>query len=333
MKQWGLILSCVFAASAMADAPIEVKFATVAPPKTPWAATMETFAKNVERRSTGRLKVQLFLGGAMGDENTTARMAARGQLQAVAASTGAIASLVPELDAIEAPFLFQDAAEADHILDNVVMRELENRFRRQGLVLGYWSENGFRHFGTKWGGVLSPNDVKNRKVRSQENFTHIQMWKAFGAAAQAIPTTEVTTALKTGAVEGFDQALLYAIAVGWHTQIRHFTLSAHIYQPAVIVFSREWFDTLPIDLQQILIEEGRAVSAKGRADIRAMNPKMLGVLKQAKVQVHKLSPEQRAAFVAASAPVYEALRSRDAGTAQVLSLIEKGLVSFRARTK
>src|SRR5258706_528704 len=82
-------------------------------------------------------------------------------------------------------------------------------------------------------------DLKNKKMRSQESYVHIEMWKALGASASAIPTTEVTTALKTGSVEGFDQALLYMVAGAWHTSIKHLTLSAHIYQPAVITFNQD----------------------------------------------------------------------------------------------
>src|SRR5688572_18561218 len=78
--------------SAAADQPYELKIATVAPDKTPWADLLKDYKKNVEAASGGKVKVRIFLGGTMGDENETVRMTARGELQGCGASTGAVAS-------------------------------------------------------------------------------------------------------------------------------------------------------------------------------------------------------------------------------------------------
>jgi len=315
------------------DKVYTLKLATVAPSKTPWATLLSDYKKAVEKASGGKIKVKVFLGGTLGDENATVRMTERGQIQGVGASTGALATLVPELDAIEIPFLFKNAQEADYVLDKHLTAPMEERFRAHGLILGFWSENGFRHFGSTWGAVLDPKDLANKKVRSQENFSHIEMWKALGASAQAIPTTEVTTALKTGAVEGFDQALLFMIAAGWHSQIKHLTLSAHIYQPAAIAFNKDWFDGLPEDLQKILIDEGRKIVRKGREAIRKMNPKLIDIIKDAKVEIHTLTAEQREAFVKATASVRDTVRNRDEETGKIVDDIEAGLKEFREKSK
>jgi TRAP-type C4-dicarboxylate transport system substrate-binding protein len=321
------------ATPALADDPVVLKIATVAPPKTPWAALLTEYKTNVEKAAGGKIKVKVFLGGTLGDENATVRMTSRGQIQGVGGSTGSLATLVPELDAIEIPFLFRNANEADYVLDNHLLGPMEERFKAHGLVLAFWSENGFRHFGANWGAVTSPKDLVNKKVRSQENYSHIEMWKALSSAAQAIPTTEVTTALKTGAVEGFDQALLFMIAAGWHSQIKHLTLSAHIYQPAAIAFNKDWFDKLPADLQKILIDEGRAIVKKGREAIRKMNPKLVEIVKKSKVQIHTLTADQRAEFEKATASVRETVRKRDTETGKIVDLIEKGLAEARAKGK
>jgi TRAP-type C4-dicarboxylate transport system substrate-binding protein len=169
-------------------------------------------------------------------------------------------------------------------------------------------------------------------MRSQESFVHIEMWKALGASAQAIPTTEVTTALKTGSVSGFDQALLYMVAGAWHTSITDLTLSAHIYQPAVIAFNKDWFDKLPPDLQQLLLDEGRAIVRKGRASIRAMNPKLVKIIEKAGVKIHTLTPAQRAEFVKATAGVRAKVKASGASTKQTVETIEAGLADFKAKS-
>ena len=179
---------------------------------------------------------------------------------------------------------------------------METRFKTKGLILGFWSENGFRHFGAAFP-IKKPGDLKNKKMRSQESFVHIEMWKALEASASAIPTTEVSTALKTGSVAGFDQALLYMVAGAWHMSVKHLTLSAHIYQPAVIAFNQAWFDKLPPDLQKIAVDEGRKLVRPGRAAIRKMNPTLVQIIQKAGVKVTTLSDAERAEFVAKTAGV------------------------------
>lgn len=329
-----LSLLCSLTAGSALAAPETDKFVlkigTMAPAGTPWSALMDKFKKRVELQSGGRISVKVYLGGKAGDEIEMVKKTGRGHLQAVAASTGALASLVPELHAIEIPFLFRSFGEADYILDQVLTTPMEKHFRDRGLIFGFWSENGFRHFGTNFGPVRTPADLAGKKMRSQENPVHLEMWNVFKAAAQAIPTTEVLTALQTGAVDGFDQGLLFAIAANWHKSVKYVTLSAHIYQPAAVVYNKDWFDTLPPDLQKVLSEEGRALTDTGRQLIRKMNPDLITLIEKQGIQIVKLDGAQRSAFEAASAPVREWYRkSQGPASVAILQAIETGLKSFR----
>ena len=316
--------------TAAAEGAYELKIATVAPDKTPWADLLKTYKANIERASKGRIKVRVFLGGTMGDENETVRMTARGQLSGVGASTGAVASLIDELAAIEIPFQFASANEADYVLDKFLLADMEQRFRAKDLVLGFWSENGFRHFGASFP-IKTPADLKGKKMRSQESYVHIEMWKALEASAAAIPTTEVTTALKTGSVNGFDQALLYMVAGAWHTSIKYMTLSAHIYQPAVIAFNKGWFEKLPPDLQQLLLDEGRKITRQGRDAIRKMNPTLVKIVQKAGVTVSTLDDAGRQAFIAKTKGVADKVKAKSAASKQVVELIQRGIAEFRAK--
>ena len=332
-----LALTMVAAASAPAlagKAKYELKIATLAPDNTGWSTVLKKYEKAVEKASKGEINVRVFLGGVMtDDENHSVKMLSRGEIQGVGATTGAVATLIEELEAIELPFQFASSAEADYVLDVHIKDHVKELFDKNGLVFGFWSENGFRHFGAKWGKIDSPDDLKSRKVRSQESYPHLAMWKAFGAAAQALPTGEVATALKTGAVEGFDQSLLYATAGGWHTHIDHLTLSAHIYQPAVIAFNKDWFDKLPADLQAVLIDEGEKLVRQGRKAIRDANKKLLQIFKDEKVEIYSLTKAERKAFVKATSKVRDDVAKRSSGHKKLIELIEAGLKDFKSKKK
>jgi TRAP-type transport system periplasmic protein len=334
-----LALAVVFGAAGSARAEDKkeekkdsyvMKIATVAPDGTPWADLLKKYKKDVEKASDGKITVKLFLGGTLGDENETVLKCKRGQVEAVGASTGAIASQVPEVNVVEIPYLFRSAEEADHIIDTVLTKEFETIFPNYGLILGFWSENGFRHFGTKDKFVKKPDDLKGKTMRSQESPIHLAMYRAYGASPNAIPTTEVLTALQNGTVDGFDQAILYALAASWHKSIKYYTVSNHIYQPAAIIFNQDWYNKLPADLQKIIVEQGRKIQEKGRKGVRKMLPDLLQILKDEGVQVYELTDAEKQVFEKASEPVRKDFRKTQGKKAgQLLDAVEAELKSYR----
>src|SRR6185436_21143810 len=129
-----------------ADGPITLKLATIAPEGTPWAEQVSQYKAQVETAGKGRLRIKPFLGGALGDENQTVAECRRGAIALWGGTTGALATSVPEISVLELPYLFKDAAQADHVLDDVLGDELKKRLGARGFVPLFWSENGFRSF-------------------------------------------------------------------------------------------------------------------------------------------------------------------------------------------
>lgn len=324
----GLLVSGVVPAQGAEK--IIIKLATVAPDGSPWAVGLQEFKKITEKESGNAVKVKLFLGGALGDENETVLQCKRGQLQAVGASTGAIASQVPEVNVLELPFLFNDEQEADFALDTVATPMLEKPFKDRGLVLGFWSENGFRSFGGKFP-VEKVEDLKGRKMRSQENAIHLATYRAFGASPVPIPTTEALTSLQTGIVDGYDQTPLYAFAASWHTASTHFSVSNHIYQPAAIIFNKEAFDSWPANVKEAVKKAAAAILQNLRVQIRAMNPILLQNLKTAGLKVSVISDAEKKRFAVIAAKVRaDYIKAASPGEKKLYKAIDAALTKRRA---
>ncbi len=278
-----------------------MKMASVAPDGTPWAKALLQYKKKVAELSGGRIKMKLFIGGALGDENETVTACKRGRVQAIAVSTSAMATVVPELNILEMPYLFRDYAQADKALDNAnVMRSVNKYLADRGFMLLFWSENGFRSFGTSFGFVKSPADIKSKKMRSQEVPTHIEFYKAIGASPVPIPVTEVLTSLQTGVVQGFDNTPLFSFASSWHTAVTHYSVTEHIYQPALIAVKKDWWDALKKEDQDILEAAKGDIPVKLRSTLRKMGPLLLKNFENAGIQVHRLTDGEKATFHAAA---------------------------------
>lgn len=321
----------VFAWSAQAaDGANVLRIATVAPDGTPWAAGLQEFKKRVEKDTAGAITVRPFLGGVLGDENETVQSCQRGQIQGVGASTGAIASVVPELNVLELPMLFRSEAEADYVLDTVILADVEKHFRDRSLVLGFWSENGYRSFGTDYGFIKSPADLKGHKMRSQESAVHLEMYRAFGASPVPIPVTEVLTSMQTGVIDGYDNTPLYALAAQWTTATKYYTLTNHIYQPAAIIFNEAWFDALPPEHQKVLLSARADLAVQMRKEIRALNPLLIENLGAMDVQVYTPTAAEKAAFDAPAKTARDTyLKTASAGEKALYDKIVKGLDTYR----
>ena len=228
-----IVMSC-FSATSFAK---KIKFGTVAPAGTPWAQTLEDIKNRVKKKSKGKLKIKTYLGGSLGGELEILQKIRRGNVQGGGLTSAALASVIPELDVLELPYLFESSEEADYILDNHLFEIFNDLFKKKDLVLVTWAENGWRNLGHKSKGIKRPSDLAGEKMRSQESKVHLGFWKALKAAPQAISVPETLPALQTGVVQGFDNTPLFTLAAEWHTAIKHFTLSGHIYQPAAIVYS------------------------------------------------------------------------------------------------
>lgn len=337
IRMWGLVAIAALVGATQARAaeePVVLKLATVAPDGTPWAEQMQNYRKRVEAESKGRVKVKAFMGGTLGDEVATVSEASRGRIALWGGSTGALGSLVPELQMLELPYLFENEAEADYILDEVLFEDFRAVLEKRGFVLVFWADNGYQGMGTKFGCVRTPADFTGHKMRSQESVAHLETFRALGASPVPIPVTEVLTALQTGVVDGFANTPLFAFAASWYQGVKSYTVTDHIYQPAAVLISKKVYDTLAPDLQKIVLGDARAQAVEGRVGVRALAPFLLQNFTNAKIEVCKLTGDEKATFAKLSKPVHEKFLAGPGKSAKPMyDKAMKALAEFRAKKK
>jgi tripartite ATP-independent transporter DctP family solute receptor len=328
----GLICASLALASPVEAKPeFVVKFGTVAPDGTPWAKQLKRLKKRVEKQSKGRIKFKLFLGGVLGGEVEMVRAVRRGRLQGWGGSTAALAegARIPQLQLLELPFLFRNLKEADHILDKVVRDDFVKILARKKFYLSFWHENGWRNFAAKKKQIRKIADLRGMKMRSQESPVHLAMYKAIGAQAESIPVPEVLGALKTGMVDGFDNTPLFTSATGWYEGIKYYTISQHIYQPAVIMYSKRFMDKLPKDLRKILVGDERKETIEGRKSVRGMRDALLKHFRNQGIKVYTLTDAERKPFMQKCKVVHKQFAGKVGR--QLLAKVQKALKKYRGK--
>ncbi len=316
-----------------AEAQYTVNFGTVAPDtNNPWANQLREMKTRVEKETNGAVKIRLFLNGSLGSEIEMVQDARKGErLQGVGVSAGAMAESagIPLIQLTELPYLFNNTKEVDAVLDGVLFDPINKALNDKGFVMSIWAENGFRSFGTNGGPATTPEEVSKYKMRSQETPMHLDMYDSLGAQAVTKPTSEVQGALSTGIVDGFDNAPLFTLAGGWFKFITHYTLTEHIYQPAVVAYSKTLWDTLTPEMQTIIMGDPAAEAAKGRAAVRSENAKSVDVMGEMGVTVVKISPEQKKVFADRTLEVHKKFLKDNPSTLSHYKQVQAKLQSMR----
>ena len=70
------------------------------------------FAREVEKRTNGRYKIQNFYSGSLGGERESIESVQLGTQELTLTSTGPVPNFVPEAKILDIPFLFRDKAHA-----------------------------------------------------------------------------------------------------------------------------------------------------------------------------------------------------------------------------
>jgi TRAP-type C4-dicarboxylate transport system substrate-binding protein len=333
LKLFTLFMSILMAGTALAkEDKVIVRLGTVAPEGTPWERALKKTRKRFKKMSAGKIKMKTFFGGQKGDEKSMIRQIKDGRLELFGGSTAALATEVPDLQVLELPFLFASNAEADFILDNYLYEPVKKIIDQYGFVLYQWAENGWQNFGMKEGFIKTPADLKGRKMRSQESPIHIATWKSMGASPIEMAVSEVLPALNTGLVDGFAQTPLFTFAAGWHQGIKNYTISRHVYQPGVIIYSKKWFSKQTKDIQTVLMSNIEADTKNGRKGVRQIEPGLVQNFVNYGINVYTLTPEERAVFEKIAEQTHKAyLKRATKGAKQLYKAIQAGKKAFKAK--
>ena len=296
------IAACAAAAAVPADAQTTLKMNIAIAQNSHYGVAIDTFAREIEKRTGGRYKIQNFYSGALGAERESIEALQLGTLDLTMTSTGPVPNFVPDIAILDIPFLFRDYAHARAVLDGPIGQAMLKKFEPKGIEALAWGENGFRNMTNSKHPVNGPADLKGLKMRTMENPVHIQAYKAFGIIPTPMAFTEVYTALQQGTVDGQENPLSVIEAAKLDQVQKYLTLTGHVYSPALILMSKAQWDKLsPADKEAFHAAAKEAVKAN-RARIDDDEKKAVADLRSKGMQI--VEHPDKAKFQAALAPTF-----------------------------
>ena len=258
------------------------------------------FAKNVSERTGGKVKVEVYPAGELGDQPALAEQVTLGALDSAVVSLGNLAMYSKKLNAMTAPFLFKDYDHAHRTIDAFVMPWMNEGLAQHDAVGLSMFDYGFQTT-TKGVPVNSAADLKGVKIRVPPATGLLAAFDAVGANTQKIAYSELYTSLKQGVVTGEENPVFTILADSLFETQDELALTNHYFDCQVLLFNKMFLEGLQPELQAILKEE--AVKAQNLTRDRIHGE--AAVIEELKKKGMHVTNPDRDSFVKLMKPAYD----------------------------
>ena len=266
---FGLSVGSFFVGIASAQtAPVKLRFGHAHPVTDSQHVAALEFAKKVKERTQGGIEIQVFPSNQLGNDNTMIAGVRGGTIDIETSGNPFFTGIVPKLNVLDLPYLFDDATQVAKVLDGQIGRSLLNELEAHQMKgLAFW-EVGYRSLANSRRPVNKAEDIKGLKLRTTPNQAHIKAFQLLGAAPQPMPFSEVFSALETKAIDGHENPPTLMASTKMYEVQKHLSLTKHAYTALIVVMNKAKFESLKPEFQQILLQEA-ANAAVFQRDLNA----------------------------------------------------------------
>lgn len=280
------------------------------------------FARRANEKFGDTAVVKVFDSSQLGKDKDMLQKIKLGTMHLTLPSS-IMPEIAPEYAIFDLPFLVADRDHLARIDDTFFAEVLVPAAEAQGYrPLAVW-ENGFRQITNNERPINTPEDLNGLKIRTPNSSWRVAMFKEYGANPTPMSFSEVFVALQTGVIDGQENPLTNIVGGKLDEVQEYLSLSGHVYSPAYPTVGVAAFEKLDPEIQQVLTETAQEVALWARDQGAMQDGELLEQLKAGGMQVNTAD---RAAFVEASAPLYEKFASEvengQAMIEQVLSLAD-----------
>ncbi|HEC26948.1 MAG TPA: C4-dicarboxylate ABC transporter [Gammaproteobacteria bacterium] len=228
-----------------------LKIATLAPDGTSWMKNMRAAAKEINEKTSGRVKLKFYPGGVMGNDKSVMKKIRLGQLQGGALTGGSLASIYPDMQIYSLPMVFKNYNEIDYVRP-VFDPLLKKGMKKKGFTILGISEGGFAYLMSN-SPIKNVADLKKHKLWiPEDDLLDDALFRKMGVYPVALPLADVYTGLQTGLIDTIGSTTTGALAFQWHTRIRSVTDFPLAYLVGVLIVDNKSFNKINAADQKIV---------------------------------------------------------------------------------
>jgi TRAP-type C4-dicarboxylate transport system substrate-binding protein len=181
---------------------------------------------------------------------------------------------------------------------------------------------GWRNFANTQRRIAQPSDMEGLKIRTVVADLPQELTRALGASPTPIPWPELFTSLQTGVVEGSKNGITDIMGMKFpDAGLQYLTLDGHAYMGALWFMNNERFMSMPDDLKRVVIDgfyqlQQATFASPKRKSIQAYEEFVAGG-----GDIYVPTPEEKAAFAEAAAPVFDWFKANVDGGEQIFDAL------------
>lgn len=216
----------------------------------------QEFKKNVEARTKGEIAIGVYPNSLLGDTKDMQEQVKAGANIAVITDAARLAESVPAIGILGAPYIVDSAEEAKKLTTSSLFKgwtdELADKYDYRVLSFNWYQ--GARHFWTNKP-IKVPADLKGLRIRTPGATVWQATIKAMGAEPTSLGWAEVYPGIQQKVIDGAEAQHPASSGIRMYEVCKYLAKTYHFQLVTPLVCSESWFQTLPKDYQDILLEE------------------------------------------------------------------------------
>jgi TRAP-type transport system periplasmic protein len=243
------------------------------------------FAKLVQERTGGQVRIEVFHAGQLGNDNAILSGTRGGVIDLALTGNPFFAGINPRQSALDLPGIIRSFGHAYKVLDGPIGGEIRAELEQYNFKGLGFPEIGFRNLTNSRRPVVKLEDMAGLKIRTTPNPSHIKAFQLVGVNPVPMAYTEVFNALESRAVDGQENPITLIQSAKFYEVQKYLTLTQHAYTTAVFVMNLKKFQSLSPAAQKVMETTATEVIREQRAANRRIEDGDLAKLKAAGMQI------------------------------------------------
>ncbi|WP_379951724.1 DctP family TRAP transporter solute-binding subunit [Ectobacillus funiculus] len=271
-----------------------IRFPYVTGENTPKGLAAKKFKELIEKRSNGKIEVQVFPNSSLYSDYKEIEQLQKGNVQMIAPHTAKFSEILPEAQLLDLPYLFNNHEEVGELAEGPVGAEISRLLEKKGFkLLAVWN-NGFKQLTNNQKPIQTPEDLFGLVFRIAHSEVIKEQFELAGAKSIVLPFNELYGALEAGKVQGEENTVSNINNKRLYTHQEYMTKSDHGYLGYFVITTNQFWSSLPKDTKTMLEETIDEVTEWERQTAAKMEEEQYLQLKQQEdLSIYELSPKEK----------------------------------------
>ncbi len=285
------------------------------------------FKNFVESASNGAIEVELFIGTQLCAKGAECLQGvADGTIDVYISTSGGAAGIFPYVQVLDLPYLMAN----DRIAEDVLSGDFTRKMREMALndsdgairLMTIGNTGGWRNFANTKRRVQGPSDMSGLKIRTVVADLPQELVRALGASPTPIPWPELFTSFQTGVVEGSKNGITDIMGMKFpDAGLQFVTLDGHAYMGALWWMNNAKFMSMPEGMRRVVVDGFAALQQATFASPKRKSIQAYADFVAGGGDLYVPTPEEKAAFKEAAAPVYDWFKSNIKGGDEIFTAL------------